>query len=238
MKFFIVLLLIFSLMPLQVCAKDYDDVNTLLGFIEEGHTDSLYFRRLLLAFQADHNLSTDGVIGEKTNLLLEHYGYDQHSMEVSDIIPAYMHNQPSFIVINKDLRILTLYRYGKVYDKYPVALGKSSTPTPNHRFIIDNKAVNPVWGGLGKGAVPGGIPENPLGHYWMGLSKKFYAGYGIHGNNNPWSIGEYASSGCIRMMNEHVEDVFGLVSIGTPVWIGSSDVLNHWGVYQDLKIVE
>jgi hypothetical protein len=48
----------------------------------------------------------------------------------------------------------------------------------------------------------------------MGLSIK---GYGIHGNNNPNSIGKAVSGGCIRMRNQDVEELFGMVSTGTPV---------------------
>ena len=46
----------------------------------------------------------------------------------------------------------------------------------------------------------------------MGLNNP---GYGIHGTNNPSSIGTAASLGCIRMHNHHVEELFPLVSIST-----------------------
>jgi lipoprotein-anchoring transpeptidase ErfK/SrfK len=41
--------------------------------------------------------------------------------------------------------------------------------------------------------------------------------YRIHGTNEPWTIGHAVSNGCIRMLNEHVEDLYGRVNIGTPV---------------------
>jgi len=50
----------------------------------------------------------------------------------------------------------------------------------------------------------------------MGLSQPHY---GIHGTNNPASIGTAASNGCIRMYNEDVNELFNLVSVGTPVTI-------------------
>jgi N-acetyl-anhydromuramyl-L-alanine amidase AmpD len=43
--------------------------------------------------------------------------------------------------------------------------------------------------------------------------------YGIHGTNKPWSIGQFASHGCIRMRNKDVEELFEWVPIGTPVRI-------------------
>ena len=52
----------------------------------------------------------------------------------------------------------------------------------------------------------------------MGLSIP-HGNYGIHGTNNPSSIGGYVSNGCIRMYNHDVEELFPRVSIGTPVEI-------------------
>jgi spore coat assembly protein SafA len=52
----------------------------------------------------------------------------------------------------------------------------------------------------------------------MGLSVPG-GNYGIHGTNNPPSIGGYVSNGCIRMYNHDVEELFPRVSIGTPVEI-------------------
>lgn len=43
--------------------------------------------------------------------------------------------------------------------------------------------------------------------------------YGIHGTNKPWSIGQFASHGCIRMRNKDVEELFEWIPIGTPVKI-------------------
>jgi len=43
--------------------------------------------------------------------------------------------------------------------------------------------------------------------------------YGIHGTNNPWSIGRFASHGCIRMSNRDIEELFEWVPIGTDVKI-------------------
>jgi hypothetical protein len=48
----------------------------------------------------------------------------------------------------------------------------------------------------------------------MGLSVK---GYGIHGTNNPGSIGHNASHGCIRMKNHDVEELFQMVAVGDRV---------------------
>ncbi|MBP2645783.1 MAG: ErfK/YbiS/YcfS/YnhG family protein [Firmicutes bacterium] len=57
-----------------------------------------------------------------------------------------------------------------------------------------------------------------FGTRWMGLNVPWGI-YGIHGTNNPWSIGRYASHGCIRMRNRDVEELFEWVPIGTEVKI-------------------
>ncbi len=105
------------------------------------------------------------------------------------------------ITVNTKQHTLTLFQDGKVYKVYPVAVGKPSTPTPKGNFRIMNKQVN-----------PGG----PYGVRWMGLNSP---GIGIHGTNNPASIGKSVSHGCIRMQNNAVTELFNLVPIGTPVKI-------------------
>lgn len=105
------------------------------------------------------------------------------------------------IIIRIAPKRLELYQQGKLYKTYPVAVGKLSTPTPKGTFRIINKAIN-----------PGG----PFGTRWLGISKPHI---GIHGTNNPSSIGKAVSNGCIRMHNKDVEEVARLVSIGTQVKI-------------------
>jgi lipoprotein-anchoring transpeptidase ErfK/SrfK len=59
-----------------------------------------------------------------------------------------------------------------------------------------------------------GGPENPLGARAMYLGSSMYR---IHGTNEPWTIGQNVSSGCIRMMNEDVIDLYERVKVGAPV---------------------
>jgi lipoprotein-anchoring transpeptidase ErfK/SrfK len=61
-----------------------------------------------------------------------------------------------------------------------------------------------------------GGPENPLGARAMYLGSSLYR---IHGSNEPWTIGTNVSSGCIRMRNEDVIDLYGRVSVGTKVLV-------------------
>ncbi|HDK7168877.1 TPA: L,D-transpeptidase [Clostridium botulinum] len=107
------------------------------------------------------------------------------------------------IVINTKAHTLTLFRDNNVYKTYKVAVGKPSTPTPKGTFKIINRAIN-----------PGG----PFGSRWLGLNIP-YGDYGIHGTNNPSSIGKSVSNGCIRMFNNQVIELSNLVPIGTTVTI-------------------
>jgi lipoprotein-anchoring transpeptidase ErfK/SrfK len=59
-----------------------------------------------------------------------------------------------------------------------------------------------------------GGPENPLGARAMYLGSSLYR---IHGSNEPWTIGTNVSSGCIRMRNEDVIDLYGRVNVGARV---------------------
>lgn len=65
--------------------------------------------------------------------------------------------------------------------------------------------------------VPGG-PKNPLGARALYLYRgKEDTMFRIHGTTEPWSIGRSVSNGCIRMINDHVIDLFSRVPIGTRV---------------------
>lgn len=107
------------------------------------------------------------------------------------------------IIVRLGSKTLELYKDGMLFKTYSVAIGKPSTPTPTGDFTIINKAIN-----------PGGA----FGTRWLGLSKPHY---GIHGTNEPSSIGKAVSNGCVRMHNKDVEELTRLVSIGTKVKITS-----------------
>ena len=119
------------------------------------------------------------------------------------------------IVINLPSRTLELYSNNSFIKVYPIAVGKPSTPSPLGNFQIFEKEVDPWWFPPRTGqSIPSG-PDNPLGYRWMGFAPL----YGIHGTNAPWAIGLAVSNGCIRMHEENVEELFEVVSYGTPVRI-------------------
>ncbi|EGO62418.1 L,D-transpeptidase family protein [Acetonema longum] len=107
------------------------------------------------------------------------------------------------LVIKERERLLEVYQDGQFYKQYRVAVGKGETPTPIGEWNVVWKDYN--WG-------------TGFGTRWMGLNVPWGI-YGIHGTNKPWSIGQFASHGCIRLRNKDVEELFEWVPIGTPVRI-------------------
>ena len=115
------------------------------------------------------------------------------------------------LVVDTDALSLTVLVDGEPYQQYPVAVGRPSLPTPHGDFTIKAKEI---WGG-------------GFGARWMQLSIPWGV-YGIHGTNNPASIGTRASHGCIRMYNRHVIELYSWVEVGTPVRLVGKPV-RHWG---------
>ncbi len=116
------------------------------------------------------------------------------------------------IVISVPQKQLQLIEGHAVLKTYAIAVGTAATPSPLGRWQIVNRIDHPTWYAHGRPVTPG--PRNPLGTRWIGLSK---SGYGIHGTNEPASIGQAASHGCIRMRNQDVEELFALVEPGMTV---------------------
>ena len=116
------------------------------------------------------------------------------------------------IVVSLEDRKLALVEDGQVKKVYSVAVGKPSTPSPVGTFSIQRRAMNPTYSHDGRTVPPG--PNNPVGTRWMGLSIK---GYGIHGTNEPNSIGKAASHGCIRMGKKDLEEFYTMVAVGDTV---------------------
>ncbi|BCG59533.1 L,D-transpeptidase [Paenibacillus sp. URB8-2] len=105
------------------------------------------------------------------------------------------------IIVDLSDRKLYLLDNNKVVRGFPVGIGKMLTQTPVGEYTIVNKQAN-----------PGG----PFGVLWMGLSKPHY---GIHGTNDPSSIGHLVSHGCIRMYNTDVLALSRIVPLHTRVTI-------------------
>lgn len=209
------------------------------GIVEDYYFDNK-LKDTVIKYQREKGLSPDGVIGPNTYAKInEDLEMGKINISYEDLIFNTNIPEGYWIVINKSNNTLYYLKGKELINKYPVATGKSPVYTPEGKFTIVSKAINPAWGGAGiYKPVPGGAPNNPLGKRWMGLSIKGGGSYGIHGNAAPNSIGTYASLGCVRMFNEDVEYLYDLIQHGTPVWIGSETKLKEFGVAYDKKQVE
>ncbi len=116
------------------------------------------------------------------------------------------------VVVSIPDRKLAVVEAGQVVKIFSTAVGADKTPSPTGTFTIVKRVTDPTWYSKGKVAGPG--KSNPVGTRWIGLSLK---GYGIHGTNNPASIGHNASHGCIRLRNRDVEELFTMVAVGDEV---------------------
>lgn len=202
------------------------------GFLNE-RKGSLAYRNGLTRFQAENNLVVDGGYGETTKEALYNPNF-----KVVDTV-----QQPPtdgiWLTINKTKKSITVYEGTNVIVKVPVALGTGGTPTPSGKTKVVSKFVNPAWGGMfGKyEPIRSGAANNPLGKRWIGLDYNIGNGYGMHGNYAPFSIGTYASNGCIRMINDDVENrVYPVVPLNAPVWLGTDKQLQEWGVVQSSSL--
>ena len=130
---------------------------------------------------------------------------------------------PAFILIDRSAYTLRLFRHLRFYKAYRIAVGRQGLETPAGEYEINDRQINPSWhvpnspwaGSLAGRIIPPG-PEDPIKSRWLG----FYNGAGIHGTDAIWSLGTAASHGCIRMAIPDVEQLYDLVPLHTPIYVG------------------
>jgi len=129
------------------------------------------------------------------------------------------------ILVDKSMfRMWVLYE-GSPFKTYTITIGAPNKETPVAKFVMGGKNPNPAWWPppdvkiSGKTPVPYGDPQNPLGKWWISLEHDIHHGIGIHGTNDPGSIGSKASNGCVRMLNEEVVEVAALAFKGMVVTV-------------------
>ncbi len=130
---------------------------------------------------------------------------------------------PTYLTLERGTYTLRLWKDLKLAKTYTVAVGQEGLETPEGLYHIQDKQVEPTWhvpesdwaGSLAGQSIPPG-PSNPLKARWMGI----YEGAGIHGTEETSSLGTAASHGCVRMAISDVEELYDLVEVGTPIYIG------------------
>lgn len=168
---------------------------TALGFYQ-GEMDSIYDEEVFEAvrnFQGEFGLNPDGIVGPDT--------WNAIGLDPED--PSLEGADGYSIDIDLDRMILKASQYTQPIKTYPVAVGAFQTPTPAGEWHIIQKTLN-----------PGGA----FGSRWMRINVN-WGGYGIHGTDEPESIGMAVSHGCVRMLNEDVNELYDIVPLGTLVKI-------------------
>lgn len=123
------------------------------------------------------------------------------------------------ILVTKSEYTLTLLIDDYYVKEYPVGIGKNDK-TPTGEFTIDNCLVEPDWYKPSGGVVEYGEEGHLLGDRWMGFEDKpGVTGFGIHGTNEPDSVGTKCSQGCVRLRNKDVRELYDFVTPGTRVKI-------------------
>ena len=142
-----------------------------------------------------------------------------------EIVTYATNHKPGTIVIETDERRLYLVLEDGKAMKYGIGVGRDGfTWSGTHR--ITRKAEWPGWTPPPQmrkrvpdlpAHMPGG-PDNPLGARALYIGSTLYR---VHGTSEPWSIGQAVSSGCIRLTNEDVTDLYERVRVGATI------VVNH-----------
>jgi lipoprotein-anchoring transpeptidase ErfK/SrfK len=134
-------------------------------------------------------------------------------------------HKPNTIIVNTaERRLYYVFADGQAY-KYGIGVGREGFQWSGSDRI-SRKAEWPGWtpppqmikreaakGRKLPAYMPGG-PTNPLGARALYIGSRLYR---IHGSNEPWTIGGAVSSGCIRMLNDDVIDLYDKVKVGTKV---------------------
>jgi len=136
---------------------------------------------------------------------------------VACIVPVARAATASEVIVDKSFHI-TLVKTESTSLAFPDATGTTGdSATPVGTYRVTDKQADPNWHWEGKVYAPYLRDKlNGLGVRWIGIS---LPSYGLHGTNDPFSIGKDASHGCIRHENADITKIFPMVPTGTPVKI-------------------
>jgi len=145
------------------------------------------------SFQKEHRLPPTGVIDPATWTAIS-----REMVRRVDTLPHPGEDYDVVLLVDTFKLTLTVFSNGEPVRKYPVAVGRPGSETPVGIWKVTDKSDEPA---------PG------TGTHWLGLNVPC-GSFGVHGTDNPWSIGTYASGGCVRLHNAHIQEIYPLVSLG------------------------
>ncbi|MEB3234300.1 MAG: L,D-transpeptidase [Cyanobacteriota bacterium] len=152
-----------------------------------------------------------------------------------EAFPTPGESAPVELVLDRRRRQLRVIHNGLEWRRYPVAIGRPGWETPVGRFRVLELVSEPIWvhPATGQQVAPG--PANPLGSRWIGfledcrprrgfngqrqLQVRGCATAGFHGTPQRSSVGQAVSHGCVRLLDEHIRELFERVELGTPVTV-------------------
>ncbi len=150
--------------------------------------------------------------------------------EIEKLKEGFVPPNPAFanrrIIIDTVERTLEIREKNTLIYEFPITPGSTKLPAPKGMWKVVGIATLP-WFRHDEGVLNYGVrtdnyfnlppgPNNPVGILWMGLNKP---GIGIHGTNNPETIGRAGSHGCIRTANWDAAKIKDLVTVGDVVGI-------------------
>jgi len=193
-------------------ASSAGGVRNAENFLSDLHT-RLAFSRASMEEKVDYKIKYGDALskiakkyGTTTSMLKRTNGLSSDRINLGDTLKIIDGTWSVHVdVARRELRVLLNDRFFKRYD---VGVGKPGSETPVGTYLIKSKQTNPDWYKSEGVKIPFGDPRNELGTRWLGWDKK---SFGIHGTNNPASIGKNASSGCVRMNNSDVEELFDIL---------------------------
>ncbi|MGO4574233.1 L,D-transpeptidase [Microvirga sp. 2TAF3] len=174
--------------------------------------------------------------------------------DISEVDPKFLRREvaysgteePGTIVVDTASRYLYLVRENGRAIRYGIGVGAEGMAWSG-RARIGRKASWPRWtptaamirreperNGRWAGGMPPGL-GNPLGARALYLYQDGRdTMYRIHGTSEPWSIGQSVSSGCIRLFNQDIIDLFNRAPVGTPVVVLNGERVIE--PYEDLRV--
>jgi hypothetical protein len=120
---------------------------------------------------------------------------------------------PFRAVVSLDKFELTLMLQDRYAGRFPIGLGTDNRAAPG-TYTVRDKRVNPVYQGPGR-EIAGGSPDNPLGKFSLELGNQL----AIHGTNDPQALRRADNRGSICLSDRDIDDVFGILSLGSEVII-------------------
>ena len=198
----------------------YTSVLELLG--ERFHSEQDFLRRL----NPGQNLGALAVGSRVKVPAVDDPLYVNKLAGHGHLIAARPEFRPRVVMVYTKEKVLDVLEDGNLLASFPITPGSTTLPAPPGTWKIENMASMPYFrydeSMLEHGVrsdnfvnLPPG-PNSPVGVMWMGLNK---SGIGLHGTNNPETIGRAASHGCIRLANWDAVKLSQMVTTGTTVHI-------------------